>query len=298
MSEAVELATEVVADVVEMAPDATIEALYDHIHLLTGSLKRAKTVYGVGGVVVGAVIGGGVGFYILRNRLEKKYEAIAQEEIATYREHYEAKIVAAEPKPDPADIIAENGYSTPKTSVSAPLAITPPDAVVDAAAEAREAEGEPDEVTPVTIGPTPQQDQEVRDSIRRNMHDDPFKWNWATERQQRSPKRPYVIHYDERTDEDAFPEVTWTYYAADDVLCNEKDEVIDRRDEKIGEDNLDRFGHGSHDDNIVYIRNQSLHMDIEVIKSENSYVEEVIGIKHSDVPHARRRPSRAYRDDD
>lgn len=51
--------------------------------------------------------------------------------------------------------------------------------------------------------------------------------------------------------------------------------------EEIGVDNL-KFGCGSEDKNIVYIRNDSLEKEYEVARSSGTYAEEVAGLKHSD----------------
>jgi hypothetical protein len=60
------------------------------------------------------------------------------------------------------------------------------------------------------------------------------------------------------------------------------DEVIDpdNRDNLVGDKNLDRFGHGSNDAFIVYIRNDQLEIVYEVVLSPNSYAEEVHGFSH------------------
>jgi hypothetical protein len=48
----------------------------------------------------------------------------------------------------------------------------------------------------------------------------------------------------------------------------------------IGEKNLSRFGHGSQDPSVVYVRNDQLELVYEVVRSPQSYSEEVHGIKH------------------
>jgi hypothetical protein len=129
----------------------------------------------------------------------------------------------------------------------------------------------------------------VRDEpVVRNVFEDnrektvPHEWDLHSELRRRTPDRPYVIHYDERHDMEGYSDVSYTYYAADDVLCNEKDEVIDpaERDDLIGEANLERFGHGNPDPMIVFIRNDNLEILYEIIKSPNSFAEEVHGFNH------------------
>jgi hypothetical protein len=170
-------------------------------------------------------------------------------------------------------------------SAEPPMAVTPPTAVVEAAAEA----AEESEVVPVT-----------QTEVLRNVFDEARvvdTWDYQKELKRRSPVRPYVIHYDER-EAKPYEESTMTYYEGDDVLCNELDEVIAEpdRDRIIGEANLEKFGHGSNDAHIVYVRNDALEAQYEVIRSPNSYAEEVHGFTHADT--RRRRKERSTHDDE
>jgi hypothetical protein len=107
-------------------------------------------------------------------------------------------------------------------------------------------------------------------------------WDYQEELKRRSPDIPYVIHYDERYELEDYDHVTLTYYEGDDVLCNERDEIVDpdRRDEMVGDSNLNLFGHGSNDASIVYVRNDKLELIFEVVRSPNHFAEEVHGITH------------------
>jgi hypothetical protein len=98
-----------------------------------------------------------------------------------------------------------------------------------------------------------------------------------------------------------YEKATVTYFSHDDVLADERDARIDGIDEQFGLENLERFGHGSEDPNIVYIRNDKLQIDFEVVKSDGSFTAEVLGIDEdsADLQHSavRMRPRRAYDDD-
>ena len=65
-------------------------------------------------------------------------------------------------------------------------------------------------------------------------------WDWHEERKKRSPDIPYVIHADERFETEEYSDVTLTYYDGDDVLCNDRDEIVDPSDidRLVGERNL------------------------------------------------------------
>lgn len=275
-------------DRIETAIDAAIEAT--KIKLGKHSLQ-----FGFGGLIVGAGLGGAVAYFVTRGKLETKYNKIADDEIAEMQQHYRDKTVALEntvAKPGLEAIVREQGYST-----EPPMAVTPPSAVVDAAKEAEEAidpRPEPEvaeenvfEKPPVTPG-------EVGMPL---VRDD---WDWHKERVSRSPIRPYVIHRDEMDDSEAYDSITYTYYEEDDVLCNERDEVVgkDERDALVGERNLERFGHGSGDASIVFIRNDRLEMQMEVVRSPNSFAEEVHGFQHSEHRAMRYHRERTSSDDE
>jgi hypothetical protein len=61
---------------------------------------------------------------------------------------------------------------------------------------------------------------------------------------------------------------------------------------------LDRFGHGSNDPSIVYIRNDTLEIIYEVVKSPHYYAEEVHGFKHEDLYRGNLERMRARERDD
>lgn len=93
--------------------------------------------------------------------------------------------------------------------------------------------------------------------------------------------RPYVLHRDEfLTAEPGYAQLTLTYYSADGVLVDEADRAIDDHeiDRVVGRKNLSRFGMGSGDKRIVYIRNPRLEADYEVLFHETSYQEVVHGM--------------------
>lgn len=95
---------------------------------------------------------------------------------------------------------------------------------------------------------------------------------------------PYIISNEtffQNTRE--YDQSTLTYYEGDDILVDEIDEPIQDPDMVVGEANLSKFGHGSKDNNIVYVRNDVLGLDFEVVRRHGKYAQEVLGyIEHSD----------------
>jgi hypothetical protein len=113
-------------------------------------------------------------------------------------------------------------------------------------------------------------------------------WNYEVEVESRKNRDVYVIHQDEFGGMDHFEKVTLSYFGGDDVLCDVKDQIVDNQSNLVG-DALDKFGHGSGDKNVVYVRNERMKIDLEVVKSEKTYAEEVHGFKH-EYPSRRRTP--------
>jgi hypothetical protein len=98
----------------------------------------------------------------------------------------------------------------------------------------------------------------------------------------RTPDKPYVIEHDEFYESDR-QTITLTWFEGDEVLADEKDEHIPNPDHVIGDENLQRFGYGSRDPHIVYVRNEAMDVDFEVVKNEGKYTEQVLGfMQHED----------------
>jgi hypothetical protein len=61
------------------------------------------------------------------------------------------------------------------------------------------------------------------------------------------------------------------YYKGDDVLVNDRSEIIEDRDVILGPSALKSFGHGSNNPDIVFIRNHSEGADFEVLREHGSF---------------------------
>lgn len=281
-------------EMTEEVVDKIAEAMPDFVR----ALNKAKIQFTALGYALGAATGAVIAWHLAYTRAETKFSALADEEIAEMRKHYNEKIKAAEAQAQKLapvkDIVTERGYTSDEEgeeNVQPPMAVAPPTEVVEAANETASEELLRNPTVPKppvpAIDPTPLNEQHQRNVFRdseesANVMDS---WNYKEELRTRSPETPYVIHYDERYEFEGYSEMTLTYYEQDDVLCNERDEVIGKgpeREAMIGEANLNRFGHGSKDPSIVYIRNDKLELVLEVIRSPNSYAEEVHGFTHQD----------------
>lgn len=81
---------------------------------------------------------------------------------------------------------------------------------------------------------------------------------------------PYVISPEEFGEFDGYEKISLTYYA-DDVLVDENDEIVDNVDAVVGEESLTHFG--EYEDDSVFVRNDSLKSDYEILLDYRKYSE-------------------------
>lgn len=95
----------------------------------------------------------------------------------------------------------------------------------------------------------------------------------------RTEEAAYVISKDEYFQgEKNYVQVSMSYFQSDEVLVDEREQPVDDVDDTVGLNNLQRFGQGSKDPNVVYVRNDALELDFEILKSEGSYSKDVLGL--------------------
>lgn len=120
------------------------------------------------------------------------------------------------------------------------------------------------------------QDQ-VTNSYRENVFAGRGDWDMEAELNTRNPVNPYVLHVDEfMADEMDFRQEQLTFYAGDDVLVDAQENPIYNWAELIGEL---KFGYGSNDPNVVYVRNEGIHMEWEIVREPGAYSIEVLGLE-------------------
>lgn len=110
-----------------------------------------------------------------------------------------------------------------------------------------------------------------------NVFDNDDEWNYQAELMTRDPEKPYVIHVDEFVnDEMGYDnQMTLTYYAGDDVLLDSREKPMFKPENVVG-DEL-KFGHGSGDPNVVYIRNERLQSEFEILRDPGKYTDMIAG---------------------
>lgn len=102
-------------------------------------------------------------------------------------------------------------------------------------------------------------------------------WDQDVEESTRTQEAPYIIHKDEYWREEmGYTQTTVTYYEGDDILVDPEDVPIYNHNTVTGPLT---FGHGSNDQNVVYIRNDKLRAEYEVLRDRGMYSIEILGMQ-------------------
>ncbi len=246
--------------------EAVVEEVAENLEETAEAVRRinaAAVGYFGFGVGVGAGLGFFYGYRFAKERMRTKAYEEFEEEVAKMREFYAAKLKAAEEKPSVESIIEQRGYSQKAEIPEPERPLKPPVPIV---------------TPPMTFPPAPSEPG----------------WDYATELARRNGEKPYIIHKDEfEGEEHGFSQVTYTYFAEDDVLVGEDERPLPNADIVVGQDNL-QFGHGSEDGNVVYVRNVSLQLEMEITRDPRSYEETVLGLDpmRGELEHTDRRSRR------
>lgn len=280
----------VIEDVVELVENTT-ELVSERVSWI---VKNPKTVL-LATTVVAISVGLGAGYFIATHRLRLKYQELADAQVKDVKEHYAIlnkdgdhgdldKLAAQYDHERVDDIIDGQGYLQ-----------------YDKVEPSEEQEAPKNIIARVTgIATTEEGLQITTEYVEKNIFesDDPetyFDFEEELERRLKNPTSPYVITKEEFDEcESEYEQITLTYFDGDDVLSDSRDQTVNDIANTIGYENLLRFGHGSNDKNVVYIRNARLELEMEVLKSEGKYAQEVLGY----IEHSHKRPLRKFRSTD
>jgi hypothetical protein len=209
----------------------------------------------------GAAVGVACGFYLgyRWNKKKLRAEAFAESEaeVEKIRNLYMHRVDTPDTmadKPTIEEVVREKGY-----------------AIVEVAPEPL-----PRPTTPPVPVAEPRQKRTIQFPTE---HEDT--WDYDAEIAQRVPNRPYIIHQHEFHAQErvGFSQSALTYYAEDGILTDEDESVIDNVDTIVGRANLQKFGHGSDDIDVVFIRNEVLEIEYEVCRLARSYEQDVGGLE-------------------
>jgi hypothetical protein len=252
----------------EVSVQEGVEQVAEGLEQIAVATPRSldKGVLLIGGIVIGA----SVGYLIAKRRLESKYQQLAEEEIEEIRSIYRAKSQGHRVNPQGAketleEVLEKTGYRRP-TGEDTRYTEAEQEAIDEANRKAAEAEEAEPEIETHNI-----------------FHPGAIEgWDWVEERNYREALDegiPYVLHRDEYfPNEKGYEQMSLTYFEGDDVLADDNDTPVDDQDAMVGLANLAKFGHGSGDPNIVYVRNDELQLEIEIIHSDGKFSEQVRGL--------------------
>jgi hypothetical protein len=97
----------------------------------------------------------------------------------------------------------------------------------------------------------------------------------------RDPNGPYVISIDmfmEEYDDSPYQKVELTWFDGDEILVDSRNQIVPNVADLIGTNNLNRWGDGTTDPSMVYIRNERQGIDIELTRDDQTYSRAILGI--------------------
>ena len=255
---------------IEQLAEEVVNEVANNLEEAAEVTRRLNTA-GIGYFAVGLGIGAAVGFYFghkfNREKIRAEAYAAAEDEVSLLRAIYIEKMnematrdtededaplqgIVPTEKPPIEEVVEELGYSVKVPSRERPLPAPVP--ILDDLPE-----------NPV--------------GTSKSMN---AGWNYEQELASRTPEAPYVIHQNEFNHSNLnYTKVVYSYYARDDYLTNpeNEDRPVFGGEEIVGAGNL-KFGHGSDDVDVVYVRNDMLETDMQICRLDKSYEEDVVGL--------------------
>jgi len=214
------------------------------------------------------VVGFAIGYKVAEKRLSDQFENRLQKETSSMREFYQvAKKPFATPQEAAAELIQDDEETTAE-KVNHKVAYHK---IVK---------------TNYTPEADPEEAMAIDNEGRREPPEDELRHHNLFR------EEPHIISQEEFMQNDSeYIQSTLTYYELDEVLTDDRENVIEELDETVGKQNMMMFGTKSSDPNIVHIRNGRLQMEFEVCRSGTSYQREVLGIEEDppELPSGRKR---------
>lgn len=303
-TDVVEAGLEKVADVVPDALDTGVHVSTKGarrlVHFFSDPKKAALTVV-VASTAAGAALGV-AGYFAMKRRLEnklrKEYDEQFDAEVAEMREHY-SRLNKSGPFESPEAAVEElltkeagqalRNYGNRTVKIEG-------DPVVDVrASEVTDAElvDDPDfeerpEVNVTELrermqrGPVTVEERGQNIFVDGNPLTGEEEWDQEEIDRAIAAGEPHVISHDAFMENpDGWDTSTLTYYNGDDTLADDQDVPIPDIEETVGSENLSKFGQGSRDRNVVYVRNPKVEVLFEITFHAGEFSKEVAGFQHS-----------------
>lgn len=236
------------------------------------ALTRNKSVQIGVATVLSAAAGWTGSFYFNKMRLRAYYEEISNREIQEAKSFY-TLLNKSGPDNDSPEKVLERLHGSDAVEALKTYKGHPVEAPVFT-----EEELQVEEAPPVTV---------VNNIFIKDGVPDNEAFDYDAEVAQRSTDAPYIISHDEYyQNETDYDQATLTYFEGDDVVADDRDQPLPDPEVTVGDENLARFGHGSKDNNIVYVRNDELEVDFEILRSNGKYAKEVLGFDEDQLQHS------------
>lgn len=127
--------------------------------------------------------------------------------------------------------------------------------------------------------------QAVEDRIREEEIEDTRRSIWdnvtsdideVTQLERKQEGKPYIVSEADHMAGGGvgYETMHLTYFEPNNLLITEADSAVENVEKLVGSVNLAKFGHGSMDEDMVYIRNDEYELDIEITRTHRSYEEE------------------------
>lgn len=193
-------------------------------------------------IIISFIAGGITGAVFSYGLLKRYFKKISNDEIESVKTAYEILFKSATSKNDKTEEKQETESSTKREPY--PESTTPPDrTVIEYLKQVRK------------VGYSGKTDMDIKDQVMDGGEE--------------MKKRPYVIEPEDFGTLD-YNIDSLTYYA-DGVLTDINDDIIDDYESLIGTDALNSFG--KFEDDCVYVRNDELKTDYEILKDTNEYAD-------------------------
>jgi hypothetical protein len=257
-----------------MATGALVEEVatnLEEVAEVTRTINAAVVGSFMGGTWFGMAVGGILGYRLGVRRTKGKATAEAEAEIDEMREQFRQREVARQNEVEKR-LRPEDGWD------------------YEATLKPYSGEGSPAVIDYANPGtrplPPPVPVREPKPVVEGDLSVVPRPtdngWNYNEEFAMRRAGKPYVIHEDEFTNDNlpSHSVTTYSYYQKDGVLADEDGSRIQNAHELVG-NALSRFGHGSSDPNVVFVRNDVLQLQVEITRlPDSSYEQRVEGLQH------------------
>lgn len=225
----------------------------------------SKTIFAVAGTALVSLAAGAYGGYLYAKRqLTEEFNSQMEQEIAATKAFYSA-------------MHKKGDFETPEGAVNA----LHPEGVAEFKNDRDTMQKILDglKYAPMDAGAAVRGEKEspvevnIFDGVKQDLDVDP------EDVPEPNPDRPYIIARDAfENSEVGYRQLTLTYFIEDNVLLDEDEDIVEDIEKWAGMGNLQRFGLQSGDPNVVYIRNEPMSVDFEVIRSRGSYKELVLGL--------------------